>query len=118
MPIQNKIFHLTSCSTCNKILGSLNLSSCELQDIKVYPITEKELDKMANMIGSYEALFSRRAVKFTSMGLKNKTLTEKQIRKLILSDYTFLKRPVMIIGNEIFAGNTMLAVNSARERLT
>ena len=42
--------------------------------------------------GSYEALFSRRAMKFRSMGLADKTLTEQDYRQLILDEYTFLKR--------------------------
>ena len=57
------------------------------------------------MIGSYEALFSRRALKYKSMGLKDKKLTEKDYRDLILQEYTFLKRPVIISGKKIFSGS-------------
>jgi arsenate reductase len=57
------------------------------------------------MIGSYEALFSRRALKFKAMGLKDKKLTEKDYRDLILQEYTFLKRPVIISGKKIFSGS-------------
>jgi arsenate reductase len=32
-------------------------------------------------------------------------LGEKDYRKYILEEYTFLKRPVIIHGNEIFAGS-------------
>jgi len=60
---------------------------------------------MKNMIGSYEALFSRRALKYKSMGLKDKKLTEKDYRDLILLEYTFLKRPVVISGKKIFSGS-------------
>ena len=77
----------------------------ELQDIKTEKITGKQLDEMKSFSGSYESLFSRRAVKYKELGLKNKTLTEKDYRKYILEDYTFLKRPVVITGKKIFAGN-------------
>jgi arsenate reductase len=60
---------------------------------------------MKDMIGSYEALFSRRALKYKSMRLKDKKLTEKDYRDLILQEYTFLKRPVIISGKKIFSGS-------------
>jgi arsenate reductase len=39
------------------------------------------------------------------MGLAEKKLTEKDYRKLILEEYTFLKRPVIINNKKIFVGN-------------
>jgi arsenate reductase len=82
MKKKNKIYHLTNCGTCKKILGSLNTEVCELQDIKQISITEKELDDMAALAGSYEALFSRKAIKYKTLGLKDKKLTEKDYRKI------------------------------------
>ena len=60
---------------------------------------------MKKMAGSYEALFSRRALKYKSLGLKDMNLGEKDYRKYILEEYTFLKRPVIINGKEIFIGS-------------
>ena len=51
------------------------------------------------------------------MGLQEKVLTEKEYRKLILSEYTFLKRPVMIVDNGIFVGNTKKVVESAKQAM-
>jgi arsenate reductase-like glutaredoxin family protein len=39
------------------------------------------------------------------MNLKDKQLSENEIRDLILGEYTFLRRPVIIIGNRIFIGH-------------
>jgi arsenate reductase (glutaredoxin) len=39
------------------------------------------------------------------MGLKDKNLTEKDYRDLILQEYTFLKRPVIINGKKIYIGS-------------
>ena len=75
------------------------------QNIKEDKITPEQLDQMKAMIGSYEALFSRRALKYKAMGLKDKKLTEKDYRDLILQEYTFLKRPVIISGKKIFSGS-------------
>lgn len=77
----------------------------ELQDIKAEKITGKQLDEMKALSGSYEFLFSRRAIKYKELGLKDKNLTETDYRKYILNEYTFLKRPVVILDNQIFIGN-------------
>ena len=109
-----KIYHLSSCSTCQRILKQMpDLRRFTLQDIKTEPITAGQLDEMKKMAGSYEALFSRRVIKFRSMGLHEKQLTETDYRNLILSEYTFLKRPVIVIGDAIFIGNTANTVKAA-----
>ena len=61
---------------------------------------------MRELSGSYEALFSKRAQLYKERGLKNQTLSEDDYKNLILEHYTFLSRPVFIIGNEIFIGNS------------
>ena len=100
------IYYLGTCSTCERILSEIpNLKSFTLREIKGDPITPKELDDMKRLAGSYEALFSRIALKYRALGLGNLKLTEKDYRKYILEEYTFLKRPVMVIGKEIFIGN-------------
>ena len=68
--------------------------------------------------GSYEALFSRRAMKFRSMGLADKTLTEQDYRKLILEEYTFLKRPVFLTDAGVTAGSAKAQVAAARDLLS
>ncbi|HNP21410.1 MAG TPA: ArsC/Spx/MgsR family protein [Panacibacter sp.] len=72
---------------------------------------------MKKLAGSYETLFSRRALKYRAMGLHEKELTEKDYRDLILDEYTFLKRPVAIIDNKIFIGNTNAVVAALKEAL-
>jgi arsenate reductase len=104
--MQRIIYYLGTCTTCERILKDIpNLKSFALREIKGDPITAKELDDMKKRAGSYEALFSRIALKYRALGLGKMTLTEKDYRKYILEEYTFLKRPVMVLGNEIFIGN-------------
>ena len=92
-------------------------SGFEMQNIKVEQITAKQLEEMKKMAGSYEALFSRRAMKYKSMGLNKIALSEDDYRKYILEEYTFLKRPVMIIDDEIFVGNSKKVVEAAKLKL-
>lgn len=88
-----------------------------MQEIKTEKITASQLDEMKKMAGSYEALFSRRAIKYKEMGLKDKPLTEKDYRKLILEEYTFLKRPVVIINEKIFIGSEKKNVEALKQAL-
>lgn len=114
-----KIYHLSTCSTCQRIIKELNPGDdVELQDIKTQPITEAQIDQMAEKSGSYEALFSRRAMKYKSMGLKDKQLSEQDYRQLILDEYTFLKRPVIIVNNQVFVGNSKKEVESAMSAIS
>ena len=109
-----KIFHLATCSTCQRIIKELDLEShnFEFQNIKENNVNGQELDSMKEVAGSYESLFSRRAMKFRSMGLAEKQLSEQDYRSLILEEYTFLKRPVIWIDGELFVGS---AKNKHRE---
>ena len=111
-----KIFHLSTCNTCQKIIAQLNGGKgFELQDIKEQNVSAKELDWMKERVGSYEDLFSRRAMKFRQWGLNEKELSEQDYRDLILKEYTFLKRPVIIIDDQVFAGNAKKSVEGAKE---
>jgi len=114
-----KVYHLSSCSTCQKIVQELGLveKGFALQDIKQENISAKELDAIKEKAGSYEALFSRRAMKFRSMGLDKMELTEKDYRQYILEEYTFLKRPVILIGDAVFVGNAKATVAEAAKLL-
>ena len=115
--VMKKIYHLGNCTTCQAILQNIKpeKKGYELQDIKTEKITPAQLDAMKEMAGSYEALFSRRALKYKEMGLKDKKLTEKDYRKLILQEYTFLKRPVVINGKKIFIGSEKKTQEALKE---
>lgn len=107
-----KAYAVSTCSTCQRIMKDTDLinKGFKYQNIKEDKITPAQLEEMKDLIGSYEALFSRRALKFKSMGLKDKSLTEKDYRDLILKEYTFLKRPVVISGKKIFSGSAPTTV--------
>lgn len=115
----NKFYHLATCSTCKRIIKELGnkAESFEMQDIKTDKITPTQLDEMKTLAGSYEALFSRRSQQYAARGLKDKNLTEQDFRTLILEEYTFLKRPVAIVGKNIFVGNSSATQSALQEIL-
>lgn len=112
-----KIYYLSTCSTCKRIMDSLPLSDFIKQDIKSDKITNLQLEEMYNLAGSYEALFSKRSMKYKSLGLASKVLTENDFKNYILEEYTFLKRPVFIINNEIFVGNSKKEIEKVEQKL-
>ena len=111
------IYYLSTCDTCKRILAQWNTDGCTLQDIKTEPMTAAQIDQMIVLAGSSEALFSKRARKYKELGLKDKNLSEADIRQLIINEYTFLKRPVLVIDNQIFIGNSKKVVDAAATAL-
>jgi arsenate reductase len=113
-----KIYYLKTCSTCQRIIKELEgLKGFQFQNIGVKNISPDELDELALKAGSYEALFSRRAMKYKSLGLNKMELSEKAIREYILEEYTFLKRPVIIHGDDLFIGNAPSVIRAAYDKI-
>lgn len=112
-----KVYYLSSCSTCARIMDELKVQSKKfaLQDIKTEKITREQLDEMKSLAGSYEALFSRVALKYKT--LDPKPTSEAEYKKLILEEYTFLKRPVVLVNKAIFVGNSKSTVAEAKKAI-
>lgn len=114
-----KTYHLGTCTTSQAIIKETGIDKkgFVMQDIKVEKITPAQLEEMKKMAGSYEALFSRRALKYKEWGLKDKNLTEREYRQYILDEYTFLKRPVVIMDNSIFIGSEKKTIEGLKKTL-
>lgn len=116
--MRKKIYHLSTCNTCQRVIAELGGGAgFELQDIKTDPITPAQLEELYERVGSYEALFSRRARKFRAQGLHEQQLTEADYRRLILGEYTFLNRPVIILGEEVFVGSARKNVEAIKAKI-
>ncbi|MEO9482295.1 MAG: ArsC/Spx/MgsR family protein [Ekhidna sp.] len=114
-----KVYYLSTCTTCKRIMDELgdSISNFEKQDIKSEQMTLDQIDEMQKRSGSYESLFSRKAMKYRAMGLGDKNLTEDDYRKLIQEEYTFLKRPVFLVDDQIFVGNSKKTVEELKNHL-
>ena len=111
-----KVYHLKNCNTCQRIIKDLNWKG-EAQEIRSEKITASQLEEMAKLSGTYEALFSKRSIKYRTMELKNKILDEADYKQLILAEDTFLKRPVFIVEDEIFIGNSKAVIQALKHKL-
>ena len=72
---------------------------------------------MKKLSGSYESLFSRRAMKYKEWGLKDKNLGEEDYKNYILQEYTFLKRPVVLLNDSIFIGSEKKNIEALKAAL-
>ena len=109
-----KIYHLGTCNTCKRIINELELGSdFERQDVKKQPLTEAQLADLYRRTDSYEELFNRRSQEYRKRNLAERDLTENDYRELLLDHYSFLKRPVILIGERTYVGNAKRTVAAA-----
>ena len=112
-----KVYFLQTCDTCRRILKEVNTDGFERQEIKANNISVAQLEEMYALSGSYEALFNKRAKLYKAMDLKNQVLSESDYRQYLLDEYTFLKRPVFIVDQEIFIGNSKKVIEKLKEKI-
>lgn len=114
-----KIYYLSTCDTCKRIISELDLKNKNFvfQDIKTEKITPDQILEMRQLSDSYESLFSKIARKYKELNLSSKVLQEEDYQKLILEEYTFLKRPVIIINQRIFIGNSKNTIEQIKDAL-
>jgi len=100
-------YWLPDCSTCQKAKRFLERHSVAItrfRDIKEEPLSRAEIENLAQMLGGAEELFSRRAVKYREMKLSERELTKQEMLDLMTEEYTFLKRPILVIDGKAIAG--------------
>ena len=112
-----KVYFLQTCDTCRRILSEVNTEGFEKIEIKTNPITTTQLQEMYKFTNSYESLFNKRAKLYRELDLKSKNLTEDEFKNYILKEYTFLKRPVFIVEDEIFVGNSKKVIEKLKEKI-
>ena len=112
-----KVYFLQTCDTCRRILKEVNTDGFDRQEIKANPVTVSQLEEMRKLTDSYESLFNKRAKLYKAMDLKNQQVSEADYRQYILDEYTFLKRPVFILNDEIFIGNSKKVIEKLKEKI-
>lgn len=112
-----KIYHLSTCSTNRRILSQVNTDKVELINIKTQPISLEDLELLYHHTGSYEALFNKRAQKFKALPQESRPTKDEDYKDLILSDYTYLNRPVAILDDKITVGNSKNAIQKLTDIL-
>ena len=89
-----KIYHLSTCDTCKRIIKELDPpAKFVFQDIKQDHINVKQLEALKALSGSYQALFSKRARLYNERALKEQTLSEENYKSLDFRALHFFKAP-------------------------
>ena len=89
----------------------------EFQDIKNQALTDDDIDKLSEIAGGYEKLLNRRARKYRELGLKEKNLSDEEIRELLKQEYTLLKRPAIRVNDRLFLGNSKKTIEQTKKYL-
>lgn len=104
----NIVFYwLPHCSTCKKAKAWLEEKGFEIdshRDLKADKLKRSEVLKLAGKTGGAAALFSKRAIKYRTMKLSQRELSDSEMLDLMADEYTFIKRPVLVLGDRAIAG--------------
>jgi arsenate reductase len=103
------LYWLPNCSTCKKAdayLKDNNQQVVEYRDVKAQPLSGSEIKSLAKLVGGIDNLFSRRSRKYRELGLHECELGEDEMLDLMASEYTFIKRPVLVDDGRAIAGFT------------
>jgi arsenate reductase len=102
------LYGLPYCTTCQKAVAYLEdqkgVTIRSFRNLKEEPLSMDEVRDLATKVGGVEKLFSKRAMKYRSMGLHEKELSEDDLLRLMSEEYTFVTRPVIVRGNRATAG--------------
>jgi arsenate reductase (glutaredoxin) len=102
-----KLYWLPHCSTCKKakeFIEKKGIEINEFRDIKENRLSRNEVEKLGELVGGAENLFSRRAIKYREMGLHEREVSSAEMLDLMANEYTFIKRPVLVVGERATAG--------------
>jgi arsenate reductase len=100
-------YWLPHCSTCQKARRFLENAEGEktiiLRNLKD-GLSQNEILDLAEKLGGPKNLFSKRALKYRELKLNEREVSEAEMLDLMKSEYTFIKRPVLVSAGKAFAG--------------
>ena len=102
------VYGLPHCSTCMKAVQHLEGRGVHVgrfHDLKTQPLPAEKIRELAERVGGVEKLFSRRARKYRALGLhEREEIPEEEMLRLMQEEYTFITRPVVVLGKRAVAG--------------
>lgn len=116
--MENTFLYLSSCSTCMRIIKALGIEEASyLQDVKQQKITPEQLAFLYEHTQSYEALINKRGRVFAQLKREGMVFTEAVYKRLLESEYSCLKRPILIWNNKVYLGNAKKTVMKMKTAL-
>ena len=75
------------------------------------PFSEQEIREMAALSG-IDQIFARRSPSLKQMGLAGQDLSEDEIVSLMLKEPKLVRRPLIRVGDQVFAGGSGSVLDS------
>ena len=75
------------------------------------PLSEAEIREMAALAG-VDQIFARRSPSLKQMGLANQDLSEDEMINLMLQEPKLVRRPLIRVGDQVFAGGSGSVLDS------
>ena len=75
------------------------------------PLSEAEIREMAALAG-IDQIFARRSPSLKKMGLANQDLSEDEMVNLMLQEPKLVRRPLIRVGDQVFAGGSGSVLDS------
>ena len=75
------------------------------------PLSEAEIREMAALAG-IDQIFARRSPSLKQMGLANQDLSEDEMINLMLQEPKLVRRPLIRVGDQVFAGGSGSVLDS------
>lgn len=105
--MENTFLFLSTCSTCMRIIKELGIADAPyLQDVKQHLITAEQLAHLYQNTKSYESLINKRGRVFAQLKREGTQFTEAVYKQLLETEYSCLKRPILVWNNKIYLGNS------------
>jgi Spx/MgsR family transcriptional regulator len=100
-----QILGIKNCNTIRDTLRWLDEKGFEYRfvDLKKEPLSEYELAGLARKVG-LETLANKRGMKWRTLGLAGRDLSEDELFDLLLEHQTMIKRPVVLRGEAVMIG--------------
>ena len=99
------ILGIKNCNTMKKAFTWLdeNCIPYDFRDVKKDPLSKEELKSLADRVGT-DTLPNRRGMKWRSLGLSDRDLSENELFGLLLEHQTMIKRPVILLNDAVMVG--------------
>lgn len=101
------LYWLPHCSTCKKakeFIESKGIKITRFHNLKEQLLSAEEIEKLADLLGGASEMFSKRAIKYRQLGLNERELSNQEMLDLMTQEYTFIKRPVLVINGKAISG--------------
>ncbi|MER3427383.1 MAG: hypothetical protein C4334_04660 [Pyrinomonas sp.] len=108
--------HCTTCQRAAQYLEERGIAIENRRDLKAQPLDRAEVERLAQLVGGPQQLFSKRARRYRAMGLDKRELSDEEMLRLMTEEYTFIKRPVLVVGDRAVAGFTPKAYDALINR--